>query len=160
MWAARDPGGSWWRKRDRGLRNFLGFEDDAIFLDRTLVVLQKAIVELEGLPWDLLYLGGATWEPPVKIPGHIGLQSPRALTCTHALAVNHSTYDRLLADVPETEGIEEWIAAYSAIDQYLAKRVNDGYYRAYLLNPRVATQDELTHHAELDASLRDRYTIR
>ena len=144
----------------QGLSNFLGIEDDAIFLDTTLVVLQKAITELEGLPWDLLYLGGATWEPPVQIAGRIALQSPRTLTCTHALAVNHTAYDRLLTDIPEAEGVEEWIAHYLAIDQYLAQRVNDGYYRAYLLNPRVATQDALMFYTELDAPLRDRYTIR
>lgn len=35
--------------------------------------------------------------------------SPRwngsALTCTHALAVHHTAYDRLLADIPEADGI-------------------------------------------------------
>lgn len=143
-----------------GLRNFLGIEDDAIFLDTTLAVLRKAILELEGLPWDLLYLGGATWEPPVNIPGHIALQYPRTLTCTHALAVNNTAYDRILADVPESDGIEKWIARYVAIDQYLALQVNEGYYCAYVLNPRVATQAELTLYDELDAPLRNRYTIR
>ena len=146
--------------RDRGLRNFLGIEDDAIFLDETLEVLRGAISELEGLPWDLLYLGGATWEPPVKIPGHIALQSPRRLACTHALAVNNTAYDRLLADIPEAAGIEQWITVYPAIDQYLAQRVGAGDYRAYVINPRVATQDQLTFRAEFDAALRDRYTIR
>ena len=65
--------------RDRGLSNFLGIEDDAIFLDDTREVIRRAMGELEGLPWDLLYLGGAAWEPPVEIPGHTALQSPRGL---------------------------------------------------------------------------------
>jgi peroxiredoxin len=59
--------------RDRGLGNFLGIEDDAIFLDETLEVLRRAVSELEGLSWDLLYLGGAAWEPSVKVPGHVGV---------------------------------------------------------------------------------------
>jgi hypothetical protein len=144
--------------RERGLRNFLGIEDDAIFLDRTLEVLRKAVAELEGLPWDLLYLGGCPWAAPAKIPGHVALQSPRELTCTHALAVNHTAYDRLLAGIPDGDGIEEWITTHTAIDQYLSHRVDAGDYRAYLVNPRVATQPELTFHA--DAPLRDRYTVR
>jgi Coenzyme PQQ synthesis protein D (PqqD) len=146
------------RARDRGLRNFLGIEDDAIFLDQTLEILRSAESELAGLPWDLLYLGGCPWHPPAEIPGHLALQSPSGLTCTHALAVNSTAYDRLLAGIPAGDGIEEWITRHVAIDQYLAGQVDAGHYRAYLLNPRVATQDELTYYA--DAPLRDRYTIR
>jgi len=146
--------------RDRGLRNFLGIEDDAIFLDDTREVLRRATGELAGQPWDLLYLGGAAWEQPVEIPGLTALQSPRGLTCTHALAVNHTAYDRLLSCIPETDAIEEWITAHAAVDQYLAQQVYAGCYRAYVLNPRVATQIELTPRGGLDAQLRDRYTIR
>ncbi len=147
--------------RDRGLSNFLGIEDDAIFLDDTREVVRRAVRELEGRPWDLLYLGGAAWDPPAEIPGHTALRSPRGLlTCTHAVAVNHTAYDRLLAGIPEADGIEEWITAHAAIDQYLAWQVNAGYYRAYVLNPRVATQIELTPPGGLDGQLRDRYTIR
>jgi len=146
--------------RNRGLRNFLGLEDDAVFLDDTREVLRRGLAELEGLPWDLLYLGGAAWQPPVEIPGHEVLRTPRSLTCTHGLAVNHTAYDRLLSDIPEADRIGEWITAYTAIDQYLAQRVDTGYYRAYVLNPRVATQIEHTSMRALDAALRDRYTIR
>jgi Coenzyme PQQ synthesis protein D (PqqD) len=154
-----------WRKmvaeaRDRGLPNFLGLEDDAIFLDNTHDVVSAALAELAGLDWDLLYLGGAAWEESADIPGHAALQSPRGLTCTHALAVNHTAYDRLLAGIPESDGIDEWLTRYLAIDQYLSYHVNAGYYRAYVLNPRVATQVELTTGGVLDAPLRDRYTIR
>ena len=148
------------RARDRGLRNFLGIEDDAIFLDATLDVLAAAVAELEGLDWDLLYLGGAAWQPPAGLPGHRALQSPRALTCTHALAVNHTAYGRLLAEIPPEEGIGEWIAEHTAIDQYLSRRVDAGHFRAYVLNPRVATQAELTAPGRHDGPLRDRYTIR
>ena len=147
--------------RDRGLANFLGIEDDAIFLDSTLDVVSTAISELGEKGWDLLYLGGAAWEAPAEIPGHTALRSPRSLTCTHALAVNHSAYDRLLAGIPATaDGIGEWLSSYAAIDQYLSHQVNNGHYRAYVLNPRVATQPELTSEGGLDGALRDRYTIR
>lgn len=146
--------------RERGLRNFLGIEDDAIFLDDTLGVLGRAISELDGRPWDLLYLGGATWEQPTDIPGHAALQAPRSLTCTHALAVSQAAYARLLAEIPEMDGMDEWLTVYPAIDQYLAQRVNDGFYRAYVVKPRVATQPELTFSADFDGPFRDRYTIR
>ena len=145
---------------ERGPRNFLGIEDDAIFLDDTVGVLGRAISELDGRPWDLLYLGGATWEQPADIPGHAALQAPRSLTCTHALAVSQAAYARLLAEIPEMDGMDEWLTAYPAIDQYLAQRVNDGFYRAYVVKPRVATQPELTFSADFDGPFRDRYTIR
>ena len=54
--------------RDRGLANFLGLEDDAIFLDTTLDDLSRAVSEMAGLDWDLLYLGGAAWQPPPRSP--------------------------------------------------------------------------------------------
>ena len=146
--------------RDRGLRNFLGIEDDAIFLDTTLEVVSTALSELAGLDWDLLYLGGAAWQPLVDVPGCLALHRARSLTCTHALAVNHTAYDRLLADIPQAEGIDEWIAEHTAIDQYLSKRVDAGSYRGYVLNPRVASQAELTSPGGLDGPLRARYTIR
>ena len=148
------------RARDRGLANFLGIEDDAIFLDDTLDVVSAATSELAGMDWDLLYLGGAAWEEPVPIPGHAALQSPRSLTCTHALAVNQCAYDRLLADIPEADGIDAWLSTHVAIDQFLYQHVNAGYYRAYVLNPRVATQPELIFGDKLDGPLGDRYTIR
>jgi len=147
--------------RDRGLGNFLGIEDDAIFLDDTREIVRSAVRELEGRPWDLLYLGGAAWDPPAEIPDLTALRSPRGLlTCTHAVAVNHAAYDRLLAGIPEADGIDEWITAHAAVDQYLAWEVNAGHYRAYILDPRVATQIELTTPGGLDWQLRDRYTIR
>jgi len=147
--------------RDRGLDNFLGIEDDAIFLDTTLDVVSGAISELEKKDWDLLYLGGAAWEAPAEIPGHTALRSPRSMTCTHALAVNHPAYERLLAGIPATaDDIDEWLSTYAAIDQYLSHQVNNGYYRAYVLNPRVATQLELMPDDGFDGALRDRYTIR
>jgi len=147
--------------RDRGLGNFLGIEDDAIFLDDTREIVRSAVRELEGRPWDLLYLGGAAWDPPAEIPDLTALRSPRGLlTCTHAVAVNHTAYDRLLAGIPEADGIDEWITAHAAVDQYLAWEVNAGHYRAYILDPRVATQIELTTPGGLDWQLRDRYTIR
>jgi Coenzyme PQQ synthesis protein D (PqqD) len=147
--------------RERGLANFLGIEDDTIFLDSTLDVVSGAISELGEKDWDLLYLGGAAWEAPRELPGHTALRSPRSLTCTHALAVNRSAYDRLLAGIPATaDGIDEWLSSYAAIDQYLSHEVNNGHYRAYVLNPRVATQLELTAEGGLDGALRDRYTIR
>ncbi len=154
-----------WRRmvveaRDRKLPNFLGIEDDAIFLDTTLDVVARAISELKGLDWDLLYLGGAAWQPPVDVPGRLTLQSPRGLTCTHALAVNHTAYDRLLAGIPPADGIGEWITKHTAIDQYLSRHVDAGYYRAYVLNPRVATQAELAVPDGHDGPLRYRYTIR
>jgi len=80
--------------------------------------------------------------------------------CPGQLAVNQTAYDRLLADIPPADGIDEWITKHTAIDQYLSRQVNAGNYRAYVLNPRVATQAELTAADGHDGPLRDRYTVR
>jgi len=148
--------------RHRGYRNFLVLEDDALFLDQTLPVLDRAVADLAGREWDVFYLGGCVWSQsfPYAEGSHV-LQRPSGLTCTHAVAFHHTAYDQILAEIPEEQGPEfdAFIATHLAIDQYLPHRIADGAYRALLTSPRVATQPVLTQGADADLGLRHRYII-
>jgi len=145
----------------RDLACVLIVEDDAIWLDTTEQVLTQALAELKGRPWDLLYLGGGVREEPLPVPGCTTLRTSPRLQCTHAVAVHRNAYERILKEVPP-EGLEfdDWLAEYIAIDEYLPRRVADGTYRAFVLNPRIATQPDLIAKGYLDAATEDRYTIR
>lgn len=148
--------------RRRGYQNVLVFEDDAVFLDQTLAVVAAAIDDLRDRPWDVFYLGGCVWSQSFPyLEGSRVLQRPAGMTCTHAVAFNHTAYDRFLEEVPGEEGpeFETFRAEYLAVDQYLARRTGEGAYRAFVTSPRVATQPFLMNGADADLALRDRYII-
>jgi hypothetical protein len=127
-----------------------------------VAVLQAATDDLRGRPWDLLYLGGCVWSRSFPFaPGSSVLQEPYGMTCTHAVAFNHSAYDRFLDEVPAFEG--PWLDAFSeeyvAVDQYLPRRIGEGAYRAFVTSPRVASQPALMVYPDADLELRERYVI-
>ena len=124
----------------RGYANVLIFEDDALFLDTTLDVVRAALADLRGRSWDVLYLGGAGGgrRLPFAESSDV-LQRPHNVTCTHALAFNHTAYDRLLADLPSGDDtdIDAWMEQHVAVDQYLWERIADEY-TSFITWPRVA----------------------
>lgn len=148
--------------RRRNYENILIFEDDAVFLDQTLAVVGAAVADLSGRRWDFLYLGGCVWSQSFRfVTGSRVLQSPTNMTCTHAIAINHTAYDRLLNEVPAEEGPEfdSFLAEYAAIDQYLARKIAEGTFKAFVTLPRVASQPPLLQGADADLGLRERYII-
>jgi hypothetical protein len=148
--------------RKRGYHNVLIVEDDAIFLDATVEVMRTAIAELSERQWDLLYLGGAVWSQTFPFADDsTSLQIPQGVTTTHAVAVNETAFDLILADLPE-EGdpaFAAWIDTHLAIDQYLASRARSGALRPLIVSPRVATQPSLRGASDADLALADRYVI-
>lgn len=148
--------------RHRGYRNVLIFEDDAVFLDQTLAVVGAAIDDLRDRPWDLLYLGGCVWSQSFPfLEGSRVLQRPSNMTTSHAVAVNHTAYDRFLDEVPPEEGpaFDAFMEEYVAVDQYLPRRIGEGAYTAVVTSPRVASQPFLMQGADADLGLRERYII-
>jgi hypothetical protein len=113
------------------------FEDDAVFLDRTLEVLAGAVGELAGIDWQLCYLGAFRWDGKLDPkPGCQFLDRARNVTCTHAIAYSERVYPRILADLPaDVVGMEEWLKKEHGIDQYLC-RIE----QAVVVHPPVATQ--------------------
>lgn len=146
----------------RDCESFLGFEDDAIFLDDTLAVVGAAVADLAGQEWDLFYLGAAVWSQVFPfVEGSAALQECKRVTCTHAVAVHRRAYARILADIPVGEAeFDVWLAEWLAIDQYLSRRIADGTFRALITAPRVATQPLLLNYDDADRALADRYVIR
>ncbi|HTF54425.1 MAG TPA: hypothetical protein VK735_43870 [Pseudonocardia sp.] len=146
--------------RRRKLDHFLILEDDAIWLDTTEQILAEALNELAGRPWDLLYLGGAPETEPQPLKGCNRLRTPGVVTCKHALAVNRRAYERILTDIPPGgPEFDDWLDEYIASDQYLARQITQGVYRALIVEPRLATQPHLVATNRWDGALRDRYTI-
>jgi len=147
----------------RDLESVLIVEDDVIWMetDTTKHVLAQALAELNDRPWDLLYLGGGVREEPLPVPGCTTLRTPYRLQCTHAVAVHHTAYECILEEVPpDGAEFDDWLDEYIAIDEYLPRRVADGTYRAFVVDPRIATQPDLIAKGYLDAAHEDRYTIR
>jgi GR25 family glycosyltransferase involved in LPS biosynthesis len=125
----------------QGLDNVLVFEDDVLFSSNAEAELRRSIDELKRRDWSILFLGGHRWGRTFeKAPGCQFLDLPRGLTCTHAVAYNHTVYDRILADIPGTPSeVALWLRTKAGIDQYFA--VFDG--ERLLTSPVIASQATL-----------------
>ncbi len=136
------------------LNNVLVFEDDALFLEKSLEYLSRSILELKKQSWNLFYLGGHKWGSDFEfVSGCSYLQKPYGLTCTHALAYNHTVYDQILSDLPDKmEPMSKWVEKNRAIDQYLTGI--DGILLAY---PAIASQLELL--PQEDEQYRDQFSL-
>jgi len=128
--------------RQLGLKNVLVFEDDVRFSLDALAELRNSLEELKQRDWYTLYLGGHRWGRNFeKAPGCRYLEVPHGLTCTHAIAYNHTIYDRILNEVPSTvTGVALWCRKHAAIDAYYAKSL-DGLH--LVTCPVIATQKSL-----------------
>src|SRR5262249_40408083 len=69
----------------RGLEHVRVVEEDALFLDDTDEVVGRALAQLRGTPWDVLYLGGVHRRPPEAVPGCDALLRPTYVTTCHAI---------------------------------------------------------------------------
>jgi hypothetical protein len=142
----------------RGLRTVLVVEEGVVFLDDTLDVMARALEELRGREWDLLYLGGDDRRPAFPSSDARALEAPNHPTSAHAVAYHHTVFDRILEDVPDDDGFAAWLEDHTAIDQYLAHMVSTGAFRAFVTTPRVASHPGLLNDA--DRALAAHYTIR
>jgi len=138
-----------------GLRNVLVFEDDAIFLDDTLELLNKMEAELSAQDWNLFYLGGGyTIGYSVEnVPGCSYLRRIcSGVIGIHAIAYNHSIYSTILEEIPgDVEAATAWIAIHN-IDVYMLNID-----KRFLGRPCVALQPWMLQQE--DAELRARYTL-
>ncbi|MFC5720467.1 glycosyltransferase [Streptomyces gamaensis] len=123
-----------------GLENLLVLEDDVLFLDGATWVLRRALDELRGRPWSLLYLGGADWGRTFeRADGCHHLEHVTGVTTTHAIVYDRGVFSRLLDELPDNEAdMAAWIGEHRAIDQYLARWDQPGCYRTV---PVVAAQE-------------------
>ncbi len=147
--------------RRRDYRHVLILEDDAVFIDDTLAIMDDATAELPGADWDLLFLGACVWSQEFPmLPRSRTLQRCGPVTCTHAVAVHHRAYDRILEEIPAAgEDLDRWLIGWLACDQYLSRRIADGTFRALITSPRVASQPSLLSYDDADLGLAERYVI-
>ncbi|MFJ3214883.1 glycosyltransferase [Kitasatospora sp. NPDC086801] len=140
--------------RTDGLESLLVLEDDALFLPGSTWVLRRALAELDGRAWSLLYLGGADWGRTFpRAEGCHHLEAVTGITTTHAIAYHHSVFADLLDELPDTvEGMGVWIRRHTALDQYLARWDRPDIYRTV---PVVAAQTDQTDLVAED--LRDQF---
>jgi GR25 family glycosyltransferase involved in LPS biosynthesis len=136
-------------------------EDDVIFRRDTRDVLGVALQELEGIEWDLLYLGGALHgTPTTAVSGRASLRQCGYIACTHALALHRRCHRRLLEGIPEGgPALEEWIAQWRAIDQYFGLAIQGGLFTAFITEPRLATQRELMAYAGGDLAAAEHFAV-
>ncbi|MBL8577432.1 MAG: glycosyltransferase family 25 protein [Mesorhizobium sp.] len=129
--------------RRRELKTVLVLEDDVLFHRKTILLLQNMLKELETVEWDLFYFGGHTWgEEKARIPGCKSLRTPLAITTTHAIAYNHTAFDRFLDVLPEThDQMKLWLDRWKGFDRYL----NKSSFRKVVADPMIAMQEELFH---------------
>jgi catechol 2,3-dioxygenase-like lactoylglutathione lyase family enzyme len=147
--------------RRRDYEHVLILEDDAVFIDSTVAVMEAAGAELADIKWDVCYLGACVWSQKFPfLPGCEVLQECGPVTATHAVAVHRRAYDRILADIPVAgEEFDQWLTESLACDQYLSRRIADGTFRAVITSPRVASQPVLLSYDDADHELAARYVI-
>ena len=113
------------KAKRQGLSNVLVFEDDAIFFDDIARYLQRSVKELRQQEWKLFFLGGCKFgQVYPKVSGCQYLESPKGLTCTHALAYHHSFFDEILENIPpDIDSMKIWRQTHRAIDKWLARTI-------------------------------------
>ncbi len=108
--------------KQQGWRTVLILEDD--------IELEPALAEvLAGLPaalhcshWDVCYLGYIDPVSPYRtlaeLPTGHSLCAVSGCSTTHAYLLRNSSYDALLARLPEAANIWDWISRHRAIDRW------------------------------------------
>ncbi|RLV10190.1 hypothetical protein CTZ27_02885 [Streptomyces griseocarneus] len=139
-----------------GLDHVLVLEDDVVFLDGAVWVLRRALEELRGRPWSVLYLGansgGRTFP---RAEGCHYLEAVDGVTLGHAIVYHRSVFPHLLDELPGTvEGMTEWIGRHDALDQYLARWDRRDCYRVV---PDIAAQD--SYLGLFPEDLRDQFRL-
>ena len=110
--------------RQDGVKSVLILEDDVQFENDPINNLSLSINELKDLDWDIFYLGmNVTDEkfkdPLIRVSPNL-LKIKSALT-THAIAYNHTCYDKLLNQVPIGLDFLPWMLKNESFDGWLMR---------------------------------------
>lgn len=126
--------------KSAGLRNILVFEDDVEFLTSNIGTLKQSLSSLSELEWDVFYLG-ATYQKRLEKVGRYLVRVPQGAAATHAIAYNHSFYDKFLETIPESpvDCITSNNEKVNAIDTWLRSDVFN-HDRFFGTNPIMAVQ--------------------
>lgn len=82
--------------KENGLKNCLIFEDDCVFLDSYKETIELCVSDLKEIEWDLFYLGGEPNNYCKSISKNLAQIENGGVYTTHAYAINHTFYDKVL----------------------------------------------------------------
>lgn len=116
--------------RDAGWPAVLILEDDCEFEPYTSVVLSRALQQLQGRPWDMLYLGGTLKKHSRRTPVSENLLSVDRVRLAHAYIVNSSIYERILLEAPGSGLPLDWYYSERLLPQITA----------FMVRPTLACQ--------------------
>lgn len=114
--------------RDEGWKNFLMFEDDAVFVPNFTNDFSIVIQEVPE-DWCLLYLGGWNVRQPIPIVGRRHVKRVTQTYCAHAVAIKETVYSKLI------EEIETWNNPGDVALSILQLE-----YPSYILSPKLVNQ--------------------
>jgi GR25 family glycosyltransferase involved in LPS biosynthesis len=121
--------------KSRKIENVLVFEDDVVFINDTLKVLEKSLKQLD-FSWHMLYLGANTHQPLFKVKPNLSiLKNAFAL---HAAAYNQKIYDTILNNFNARDKINP-NNILEFYDVWVAHKIQTNY-TCLVCNPIIATQ--------------------
>jgi GR25 family glycosyltransferase involved in LPS biosynthesis len=125
--------------KERGLRNYLVVEDDAVFA-KEFDFLFSGIIEILPSDYDIVYLGGSHNEKAIPITHNI-VRGTKIFT-THAIGVRETMYDALI-DVWEKRNEKVDIAVAS-----LQKQFNCYAFNPFIVGQRPSHSDILNRFTD------------
>jgi GR25 family glycosyltransferase involved in LPS biosynthesis len=129
--------------KQQSWRTVLILEDD-IELDPALgEVLAGLPVALHGNHWDVCYLGYTDPVSPYKtlaqLPAEHSLCAVSGCSTTHAYLLRDSSYETLLARLPEANTIWHWISRHRAVDRWYYRNLAR-YFKVCAVSPALINQ--------------------
>jgi GR25 family glycosyltransferase involved in LPS biosynthesis len=124
--------------KENKLPYILILEDDAVFTDQVVEILEQALAEVQTMKWDMLFLGANLQAPATTVsPTLLKLQGAYA---AHAYIVHERFYDTILS-LPQT----------CEMDVHYHNLMSD--HDVYMCNPMIAYQ--LPSYSDLQDGFRD-----
>jgi GR25 family glycosyltransferase involved in LPS biosynthesis len=124
--------------KENKLPYILILEDDAVFTDQVVEILEQALAEVQTMKWDMLFLGANLQAPVTTVsPTLLKLQGAYA---AHAYIVHERFYDTILS-LPQT----------CEMDVHYHNLMSD--HDVYMCNPMIAYQ--LPSYSDLQDGFRD-----
>ena len=123
-----------------GLKNVLVFEDDIRIVQENISSLKNSIKDLDDHEWDIFYLG-ATYLWPIEKTGPYLVKVVEGAYATHAIAYNHTVFDKILDILPCTpqDFLESDHFEVNALDKWLQSDMFD-HRRFFGTNPIMVVQ--------------------
>jgi glycosyl transferase, family 25 len=115
--------------REKGWKNVLVMEDDAVFEDSFLSLTShlERIIAAPDDSWQVCYFGYTDpWPPYLRIQNlnttHT-LEQVFGCNTTHAYLVKTEARDWILASLPQTDEIWNWLSRHRAIDRWYCRHL-------------------------------------